>query len=631
MRLINTTTLQLRFFASNEPPYAILSHTWGEEEVLFQDMKDGPERAARLKGFAKIRNCCRQAVRDGYEWAWVDTCCIDKTSSSELSEAINSMYRWYKFSAVCYVWMEDVEAAPNALATDPASAAGTQPPGAARRSLGYEFSRSRWFRRGWTLQELIAPRCVEFYDKNWREIGTKSSLATELRRITGIRAEVLAGGPMTRCCMAERMSWAANRETTKPEDRAYSLLGIFDVNMPLLYGEGWRAFIRFQEEVLRKYDDLSLLAWNIRRDIPEHESVLAPHPNRFTPVLATHNAPLVRDGKSPKRIQQGITWENVRRVPLTRFEAPSITSRGILVTLFVDTPASHNLRLTPDGVLVWTNLVAEFGNRNEPPISLCMLMQPQSRVTGPISNMPDYVTLERPYSFRKLGIICIPQSAVESFIPKRFYLPTYVGPEEPKTEWVVRQPWTLEGVPRPLLEDPGYESDSNILTLRLEPTSGLTLEQHHPKQLRRAEIGPGVHSFLIPAGPAAASMSREVLLSCSRHRRNPGGKMVVDKFALYFVAMTRNDTNQLLFGCSILRWAAEVDKKGLTSQIVRDLERTQSTLGFPLGDRAHLHLEDGAVVAAVVKQHVQWIEGMKSFVNVSLIVSVTESGFSWAS
>lgn len=596
--------------------------------MLFQDMESGLEKASKLKGFAKIRDCCRQAVRDGYEWAWVDTCCIDKTSSSELSEAINSMYKWYKFSAVCYVWMADVEAAPNALATDPAEVLGLQPSGDARRSLGYQFSRSLWFRRGWTLQELIAPPCVEFYDKHWREIGTKSSLASELRRITGIRAEVLAGAPLTRCCMAERMSWASNRQTTKAEDRAYSLLGIFDVNMPLLYGEGSRAFIRFQEEVLGKHEDLSLLAWKIPNALPGYQSVLSPHPRGFSPVLATHNAPLVRDERSPERTQQGITWENVRKVSLTKYEAHSITSRGILATLFVDMPASYNLRLPPDGVLAWTNLVAEFDSPSEPPVRLCMLMRPQSQPTGSISDIPDYMTLDRPHSFRQVGMICISEHAMKNFVPKKFYLPSKVEPSKPKTEWVVKQAWTVQGVPRPLPGDADYEADMNVLTFSLQPTSGMVLDHHHPKQMRRTELRPGVYSLFIPVGGAADSTSRKVLLSCSRRRSGRGGRVVVDRFVVYFAARAANETNLLQCGCSVLAWAAELDAKGLAAQAVRDLERKQASVQFPMGDRAHLSLEDGAVVAAAVKQHIQLTLWDKSFVNVSLNVSVAESGFS---
>lgn len=628
MRLINTTTLQLKFFANNEPIYAILSHTWGEEEVLFQDMENGLERASKLKGFAKIRDCCRQAVRDGYEWAWVDTCCIDKTSSSELSEAINSMYKWYKYSAVCYVWMADVEAAPNALATDPAEVLGLQPSGDARRSLGYQFSRSWWFKRGWTLQELIAPPCVEFYDKHWREIGTKSSLAAELRRITGIRAEVLAGAPLTRCCMAERMSWASKRQTTKAEDRAYSLLGIFDVNMPLLYGEGSRAFIRFQEEVLRKHEDLSLLVWMFPNALPDHDSVLAPHPRGFSPVLATHNAPLVRDERSPERTQQGITWENVRGVSLARYEAHSITSRGILATLFVDSPASHNLRLSTGGLLVWTNLVAEFDNPSEPPVRLCMLMRPQSRLMGPISDIPDYTTLDRPDSFRQVGMICISEQAMKGFVPKKFYLPSKVGPSKPKIEWVVKKAWTLQGVPRPLLGGPDHEGDVNVLTLSLQPTNGMVLDQHHPKHMRRAELSTGVYSLFIPVGSAADSTSRKVLFSCSRRRSGRGGRVIVDRFAVYFAARVISETDLLQCGCSVLAWAPDIDEKGIAANAVRDRERKQASVEFPLGDRAHLSLEDGAVVAAAVKQHVQTTLWLKSFVNVSLNVSIAESGFS---
>ncbi|MBE3043806.1 HET domain-containing protein [Candidatus Bathyarchaeota archaeon] len=625
MRLINTTTLQLKFFVGDVPPYAILSHTWGEEEVVFQDMEKGTESASTLKGFAKIRGCCEQAVRDGYEWAWVDTCCIDKTSSSELSEAINSMYQWYKLSAICYVYVEDVEAGSNALPTAPASVLGIQPPDAARMSLSYNFSHSRWFKRGWTLQELIAPRCLEFYDRNWVEIGTKSSLASELRRITGIRAEVLAGGPMTRCCMAERMSWAANRETTKVEDRAYSLLGIFDVNMPLLYGEGPRAFIRLQEEILMRHEDLSLLAWNTSPLFSHSGSVLAPGPKGFTSVLTTYNPPLVRDERSPGRTQQGITWENVRAAPSPGLEAHSITSRGILATLFVDTPASHDVRHDPQDVLMWTNLIAEFDTPDEPQIRLCMLMRPRSGFIGPVSDLSNYTTLDMPESSRGLGMICVPKHAAKNFVPRKFYLPTQVKVPNPSTEWVVKHPWSMQGHPRENPIDPGYQSELNVLTFYLEPTAGAVLEKHHPEQLRRFEMQPGVYSVFIPAGGDSATVTRRVLFSCSRHRRGPGGQVTVDRFAVYFIATARRKASLLLCGCSVLAWTPEMDERGLEAQAITHLDNKQSSAGAPFGDRSQLRLEDGTVVAAAVKQHVQSVVGTTSFANVSLSVSVTEA------
>ena len=161
---------------------------------------------------------------DGLQYAWIDACCIDKTNSSELSEAINSMYQWYKNVAVCYVYMFDVEI----------------------RSplIDLSFEGSAWHTRGWTLQELIAPEIAKFYAFNWQYIGEKTALRTKISAITGIRVAALAGEPLEKFSIAQRMSWASTRTTTRVEDVAYSLLGIFDVHMPMLYGEGKKAFVR---------------------------------------------------------------------------------------------------------------------------------------------------------------------------------------------------------------------------------------------------------------------------------------------------------------------------------------------------------------------------------------------------
>ncbi|KAI0409275.1 heterokaryon incompatibility protein-domain-containing protein [Xylaria palmicola] len=238
MRLINTTTYTVHEFPGDSAgDYAILSHTWGEAECTLQDMSDpGVERR---KGYKKIKFCCEQAVKEGLRWAWVDTCCIDKTSTAELSEAINSMFRWYRNAAVCYAYLADV--------TDQDDFDG--------------FAYSRWFSRGWTLQELIAPRIMRFYSAEWTLVGFKSQLVDTLHEITGVDASVLSSGDFSRVCVAKRMSWAANRDTTRVEDQAYSLMGLFDVNMPLIYGEGNKAFLRLQQEIMRVSDDQSLFAW----------------------------------------------------------------------------------------------------------------------------------------------------------------------------------------------------------------------------------------------------------------------------------------------------------------------------------------------------------------------------------
>ncbi|KAF2822641.1 HET-domain-containing protein [Ophiobolus disseminans] len=252
MRLINATTLKIHEFLNEEKiePYAILSHTWGNEECTLQQMEH-PDTflVTRREGYNKILLCCKQALKDGLQWAWVDTICIDKTSTAELSEAINSMFRWYRKADKCYAYLSDV------------------------REMA-QFERSRWFTRGWTLQELVAPREVWFYNADWEYLGSKTEIRIKLARVTGINTEVLITGELDAVSTARRMSWAANRQTSRPEDLAYSLMGIFSVNMPLLYGEGTKAFARLQEEILKISTDQSLFAWGLPTRIKTVEEFL---------------------------------------------------------------------------------------------------------------------------------------------------------------------------------------------------------------------------------------------------------------------------------------------------------------------------------------------------------------------
>ncbi|CAH0021202.1 unnamed protein product [Clonostachys rhizophaga] len=254
MRLLNTTSLEVKEFNNPIPSYGILSHTWEEDEVLFQDVMNGV--CELKKGYQKIVGFCRKAKECDLEWVWIDTLCIDKSSSAELSEAINSMYKWYKASTVCFAYLSDVRM------KDEAESGSVSASGAANKPFTFsEASRSRWFTRGWTLQELIAPKYVEFYTHSWEEIGTKSSMVGMLAKRTGIPEDVLRGGSPLVHNVAERMSWASKRQTTREEDMAYCLLGLFGINMPLLYGEGVKAFYRLQEQILRQQEDYTMFTW----------------------------------------------------------------------------------------------------------------------------------------------------------------------------------------------------------------------------------------------------------------------------------------------------------------------------------------------------------------------------------
>ena len=312
MRLLNTSTLEVQeFLESRVPEYVILSHTWREEEVTLQDLLSG--KAPAKKGYSKLTGCCKKAKADGFTYCWIDTCCIDKTSSAELSEAINSMYQWYKNARICYAYLEDVFQDPE---TDDFKA----------------FGDSKWFTRGWTLQELIAPPIVEFYNASWLEIGTRSSLHRRLTDITGINRDVLTGGSPFRYAVVVRLSWAAHRETSRLEDQAYCLFGILGVNMPLLYGEGKRAFRRLQEEMLRVDEDYTIFAWDA---FSPSESLLASSLSEFqtfTPVRELLSADLAGGTDLFHREDLSKTCFSVLPPPKDH-SPPHLTSRGCHLSL----------------------------------------------------------------------------------------------------------------------------------------------------------------------------------------------------------------------------------------------------------------------------------------------------------
>ena len=310
MWLLSTERAELHYF--NEPGdvpggYAILSHVWGENEQSFQGTQElriscansaidlasrnvfGPVMSSNPRDHSspKVRQSCIVAERYGYKWIWNDTCCIDKTSSTELTEAINTMFRYYELSQMCFAYLADVSSASSA---DPTNR---------------EFCTSRWHERGWTLQELIAPESVVFLSREWEYFGNKHDLASVLESVTHVPSSLLKGEEdIDRFSVAQRMSWAIGRKTTRLEDRGYSLLGIFGITMTVLYGEGNRAFGRFQEKLAKRSTDTSLLSWGLRlswkslctvassepqnhaHHLPERY-LLSPSPDYFHPTRAT--------------------------------------------------------------------------------------------------------------------------------------------------------------------------------------------------------------------------------------------------------------------------------------------------------------------------------------------------------
>lgn len=301
MRLINTEDLTFsEFFETGKiPEYGILSHRWTAEEVTYKEFRKDHSAIKGRAGYTKIIKFCEICRERGLQWAWVDTVCIDKRSSAELSEAINSMYSWYGAAVMCIVYLHDYE-----------------------RNTRGKLSAAAWFHRGWTLQELLAPSIVEFLDRSWRVVGHKCSLLDSCRDaiidsastsssrskssipdlhrgaimnnhlsdITHIPERILDSSvDINAESVAARMSWASERNTTRVEDMAYCLLGIFDVHMPLLYGEGAKAFSRLQEQIVMDSNDDSIFAWEtINKDtemrvwgMPQSLNLLARSPSQF--------------------------------------------------------------------------------------------------------------------------------------------------------------------------------------------------------------------------------------------------------------------------------------------------------------------------------------------------------------
>ncbi|EME39864.1 hypothetical protein DOTSEDRAFT_117266, partial [Dothistroma septosporum NZE10] len=292
MRLLRTgpfvsgdpTTLELHDFpVVSQVRYAVLSHVWSspQHEILFSDLLDTCDTTIkRLEGhisvdlatstlqqrpgWAKLAFALEQADEDGKEWLWVDTACIDRSSSSELAQSINSRWHWLEGAAICYAFLGDVPL---------------------ERWREMKFVRhlaSSWFNDGWTLSDLIAPGHVVFYSMEWSRLGDKHELSRVLSIATQVPVPVLEGArSVQEESVAARMAWAASRQTSLFEDRAYSLMGLFDVSMPVLYGEGSKAFRRLQEEIIRSSDDLSIFCWKDAHICKPLHGLMADSPDAF--------------------------------------------------------------------------------------------------------------------------------------------------------------------------------------------------------------------------------------------------------------------------------------------------------------------------------------------------------------
>ena len=301
------------------PEYAILSHTWGAagEEVIFEDLIRGT--GTDKPGYDKIRRCAKQAHLDGLKYSWVDTCCIDKSSSSELSEAVNSMFRWYSEAKICYAYLSDVNLAAEDDSSEELLTTGGE-------NL---LKNSRWFTRGWTLQELLAPKLLVFFDSKWRKLGEKVFYCDTISSITGIdNAILLDSSKIFGELYATRMVWAAKRKTSRAEDIAYCLMGIFGVHMPLLYGEGKHsAFRRLQLELFKLASSQSLLTWGGH---PEHPIDPEGAQSRIFPLLPTVR-PILAD--SPSLFFQHSGFHSLNTSNDTKPWV--ITNRGIEIQVFV--------------------------------------------------------------------------------------------------------------------------------------------------------------------------------------------------------------------------------------------------------------------------------------------------------
>jgi hypothetical protein len=231
--------------------YATLSHRWGGKEPLLQDIQGKSVYDSELDpvgGITKLRSFCKTAHDAGYNWAWSDTCCIDRSNNVELQESVNSMFVWYHHSALTIVYLSDVP---------PSSVSGA-------------LARSAWNTRGWTVQEFIAPKVILFYQNNWTlylddhtpNHKESAAIMQELKNATGIDPAAVADFRPSMNGAREKLHWASTRVTTHQEDIVYSLFGIFGVRLPVDYGEKQsKALGRLLQEIVTQSGDITSLDW----------------------------------------------------------------------------------------------------------------------------------------------------------------------------------------------------------------------------------------------------------------------------------------------------------------------------------------------------------------------------------
>ncbi|KAI9170548.1 Vegetative incompatibility protein [Paramyrothecium foliicola] len=566
MRLINVQTLHLQieeFTGSIVPAYAILSHTWHEKEANFNDWTRRRTRLLKWRwpGFRKIACLCKQALHDGIPYVWADTVCIDKASSSELSEAINSMFTWYSRAQVCYVYLSDVEH-------------HTLGEGDSFKALRH----SKWFTRGWTLQELLAPANTVFYSKEWKALGTKSALAMQLATITGIDFMCLQRKRrLDEYSIAQRMAWAAYRSTSREEDMAYCLLGIFNIAMPLLYGEGeGKAFRRLQEEIIKASDDQSILAFDTNLS---NETIFAHHPTVF---------------RSGTKIHANLT---------RKITAPfSITNAGLSIT----TPLIQTL--SPYWVLAVLNCIEIDTTKDMKRSQICLPL---------FGKDSKYMRARSPVSLINRTI----DGGVLNFYAE---IPD-LGPQDQSTYLISQfaKVYSAYGTEMDMAMK-GFEVDGGpaagfMITLP-QGWNDYQLERAYPEEALRSDI-----SFFTPPNPTLSQFPGALLC----FREHSGRSPTAQAFAVY-LGLELDITTKLLqdWVCRIVKFDSKDIRPDYLEEMAEQLQKEHEN-GFLGASQKHYHHVEDIIVAARTMFPTLTGEPCGKMIMVELVFGAHKSSKEW--